>query len=367
MRIIYDLESSAPTFENESITKLKEAGHEVFFYDAYLTNASKYNYQTKHFQMYQRLFDYAEKVQADVILLMAGAQVPEYLIYELKSRPKFNIKIILTMIFRGLDRSLARALAVRELTDMPQIIMVPVAGLISENVIYPENLETVGFDFRKLYMFHEPLDQERIDRNSFDMTTPEAREYFGLPIKGTMIMHGGNFNYIKGSDIFAETVKYLDPNIIVLIHRIQKSGDPDFDNKYFNLAMKNHQNTVVVDKFLDAKDYARINCAPDITVFPHRRVYSYGESGIPGPVAFARKLMVAPNIYYFNEIIRRHKFGMVYEPENPEAMANAIHYVIENYCNIMARADFEGYAKNFMPVADIPLDIINEAIKRGVL
>jgi glycosyltransferase involved in cell wall biosynthesis len=111
---------------------------------------------------------------------------------------------------------------------------------------------------------------------------------------------------------------------------------------------------------MESGQMAYFYVAGDVVLCPHRKLYEYSLSGVPNMAALAKKPMVVPDFYFFNEIIRRFKNGVIYEPENPESMAKAVVYCFENYDKIMTEAKFEESLTGYVDGTDTPLKILKK-------
>jgi glycosyltransferase involved in cell wall biosynthesis len=353
MKILY-LNGGATPIKDKAIDKIRALGHELIFYDPMLDLNEKFKWETRHFQIYQKVLNIAEDIKAD-ILYFSTSVMPEYLLFELKTRPNYKPKIIFHLMLRGLNRSMARCLALKELIDMPQIIRVVANTMIVEGIRFPENMIKVGTNFNKIKLISESFNEESEDLSIFETSQIEARKYFLIEPKEFVILLSGTWAYIKGVDIFIEALKYIEEDIRVIIHRHKFGEDKTLDPDLLQKAYKYHKKIFIYDKWFNSKEYPLLFKAADVIVCAHRKSYEYSESGIPGLAAKAKRLVVVPDFYFFNEIISRYKFGEVYQPEDPISMANTINLVKNSYAKIWSGANFNGVTLDYKEISDIPL------------
>lgn len=356
MKILYFSGNVTPGTDL-SLLNLLKTNHRIYIHNIQETRSEEFNFRTRHFQMYQRLLDRSEELNIDLIYFCVPI-VPEYLLFELKTRPFFKPKIVFPLMLRGLDRSISRCLALKELVDRPEIFKIPTTVMITENLKFPENMYKVDFDFSKLALIHETFSARTEDIESFNSTKEIAREYLHLKNKDFIVSISGSWAFTKGVDIFIEALKYINEDIAALIHKHNYGVDAELPKDLLKSAKKNHRKTIILEQWLSPKVYPYLYLASDVIVCSHKKSYAYSESGIPGMAAKANKLLVAPDFYYFNELIDRFKIGVKYIPEDPLDMARAINYAKENYKSLTENARFDEMVKDYKKEEDVPTEMV---------
>jgi len=354
MKIIYcngDMDNG----KDEAQDKLRAAGHEVIYYNITENERRENLWTIRHFQMYEEILDMAEN--ADVLYFTCPINCPEVFLYNLKTRPNFKAKVISSMMFREVNRSLARAMSIKDLIDMPQFGLMVFSSMLPDSPKLPTNLEKVGIDRNKIMLISEPYNE---DPQLFkEITRKVARNIFNIKQDEKVLLNSGSWNYIRGADLFAEAVKYIDPDIKILLHKNRSTHtDPTLHEGLIEKAKKNHPNTIVIEAWIPRGQMAYFYIASDVVLCSHRKLYEYSVSGIPNMAALAKKPIVAPDFYYFNEIVNRFKTGILYEPENIEDMVKAIHHCFVNYEYMVERAEFEKSLANYIEATDRPLEIL---------
>jgi glycosyltransferase involved in cell wall biosynthesis len=329
------------------LNALKSLGHEVIVYDIHKDAHEEQRFKNRHFQMYSSLLDYANEINADVLYLHDYLNVPEYLLFDLKSRPNFKPKIVFTMMLREVNRSNARALAIKELLDLPQVARVAVYSMVKD-FPYPEKMYVARTNFDKIVNIGEPYNE---NPNSM-VSKKEAREHFGIGEDQFVVLWSGRWIYAKGADIFVNAVRHIDDKFMLLVH--QNPEGMDLVQPTALDIEKLHSNTMIHNVHYDSGEMKYLYCASDLVVCSHRRSYEYSQSGIPGMAALAKAPIVAPDFCYFNEIVNRYKVGTLYYPEDHLELAIAINYMADFYDDIVKNAQFEKSLEGYCFFEDIP-------------
>jgi len=355
MKILY-LNGGATPIKDLAIEKLTKLGHDVIFYDPTIDKSEAFRWSTKHFQMYENVLDKAEDLKVDLLYFSTSVSMPEYLLFELRSRPEFKPNIIFHLMLRGLSRSISRCLALKELVDMPQIRRVVANVMISDRLVYPQNMIDAGTNFNKFLLVNESFNTQSEDLDCFGVSKESARRHFGIPEDAFVVLQSGTWAYIKGVDIFIEALRDLKNNITPVIHKHPYGEDQSLDKDLLAKAKINHPNTIIIDRWLSPMEYPALFRAADIVVCAHRWSYEYGESGIPGIACKAKRPIMVPDYYFFNEIIKRHDVGYCYSPENAFSMAEMIGELKNNYSNVVNNARFDDAIANYgNDISDIPV------------
>lgn len=346
MKIIYFNGNMIPIID-PAIERLRKAGHEVIFYDISAKDeGERTRFHIRHFQMYQNLMDLAES--ADLLYFTCPIGSPEMFLYELRVRPNFKAKIISTMMFRGLDRSKARAQAIIDLINHPQFELMVFGTLIQDGFKWPDTLD--GINKSKVMLVSEPFNEDT--RNFAKISKQNARVKLGIG-DGMYLLWSGSWSHIRGADLFIDAIKYLDDDIKILFHKNVPypvppiNIDPTLRPNLYDDLLANSKNATIMERWIPEGEMAYLYKACDLCILSHRKLYAYSVSGIPNMAASARIPIIAPDFYYFNEIIRRYNVGVLYEPENIQSMVKAIHYAKENYTSIMNQARFEDSLKDY--------------------
>lgn len=339
------------------IKYLQKLGHEVLYYDPMKDPREAYKFNTKHFQMYEGVLNYAEEVKADLLFDMDYLASPEFLLAELKVRPYYKPKVAFQMQFREAHKSLARANTLKELLDMKQVHHTVITNLGVKNVIYPKYVLETGVNLSKIHMINEPyyLMPELYQKT----TREEAKFKYNINRDTFTILFNGRMLWSRGADLFTEALKYIDEDILLLFH--PNFIGADLSPIIVDQVIANHKRTALIQDWLDNEEEAVTIMASDLLVCPHRRIYEYSSTALP-PLAMCVKIpLVVPDFYYLNRLVEEFKIGVTYEPENPQAMAKAINYTKKNYAKIVKEAKFDEGLKNF----EDPVPLYSEAVIAG--
>lgn len=319
------------------IGRLVSLGNEVIYYNFWNDKQEVNKITTRHFQMYEGVLNFAESEKVDLVLFEDNLASPEFLYFTLKARPTLKAKIVFFITFREVNRSIARAIALKELLNLPQIHRVLGTTMISKNFIFPENMIKVGTNLEKIKLVNEPFDE---DLKTFNISKEEARKKFKLRKNDFVALCSGRFNYPKGSDVLANAIKYIDEDIKIFIHYLPEKYWKDLDKESLK-KIKQYKNVILLEKYFEEGTIAPLFVASDICICPHRRFYEYSQSGIPGMAFSASRPIIAPNFYYFNEIVNRNNVGVLYKPEDPKSLAEGINLFRKIYTIIMEIANFK--------------------------
>jgi len=325
------------------IKHLEQLGHDVLIYQPHNNRETEYRIQTRHFQMYEDLLDRAVEHNVDLIYHHDFLSSPEYLLAELKARPNFHPKISFTFQFREANRSKARALVLKELLDSRNIHKAVAVCLMVKNLVYPKNIRDTfsRYNFLKLAIAGETYVEHD---STFTMSKADARKKFGFDEKDFIALWTGRLLYTKGADIFVESLKHVRDDIKIVIQKSIFSDD--MGGSILEEAKKNHENTLVLDQMFPLGTIGPLFIASDLAICAHRRYYEYGSVGVPPNTASAKIPFVAPDFYFFNEMVKEYKMGTLFTPENPISLAQAINYTKNYYQDIMREANFKGFLEN---------------------
>jgi len=158
---------------------------------------------------------------------------------------------------------------------------------------------------------------------SNSITKKIARDKLGLPQDSKILLFFGNISPYKGVDIFADALiklKQIDQSIFGII-----AGKPKNCDNYMQTVrdkLKNESNVIIKDKFIPDNEVEILFKASDCLCMPYRYIYQSGilflaySMGIP---------IIASSAGSFKEEVQNNpSLGIVYEPNNPEKLANAI-------------------------------------------
>ena len=353
MKIVYCGRKPTQGEYDPTIDKIKSFGHEAIFYDFSANENEKNRWLLRHFQMYENVLNYVEEIGADLLYFNDPISCPELMISELKVRPNLKTKITSIQQFREVGRSEARANAIKELLEMPQIAKIFIISPIADNVKFPEKFERTNPDKSKIQIFSEPLNEDLEIFKKLDKE--KCRKDYLFKKDDFVVLYSGSWTYVKGVDIFIEALKYIDKDIKVFIHKNEEgNSDPTLKNtKLLEEARNNHPNIFIYQGRIKSGEMAQIYMAADLVVCPHRKMYEYSTSGMPNMAAMAKIPIVAPDFYFFSEIVNRYSLGLTFKPEDPIDLARAINESRKNYDSIIKNCKFEESIKHYGSANDM--------------
>jgi glycosyltransferase involved in cell wall biosynthesis len=131
-----------------------------------------------------------------------------------------------------------------------------------------------------------------------------AREKLELRNDKKYILFFGNPNYGKGLNLILEKIDSLPKNYSLLISSNLKSSNFDL-----NSLVLDHDQLVLIDRFVNEEEAGLIFSAVDIVCLPYRFSYSYGTSGVLVQAALAGKPLLSSKIIPFKSVIDRFQVG----------------------------------------------------------
>lgn len=363
MKILYT-NGTLRNHNDPAIERIRNIGHAVDYYDSIIDPHMKNLIEIRHFQMYEDILDLVEKENYDLLYFSCPIGVPEYFLSELKTRSNLKTKIISHSSFREINRSLARSLILSELVSMKQFAKMVFVSFFVEDGIYPENFTKANFNFKKLIFFNEPFGMgDKVE--AFNISKEKSRKALSLNQKDFICLLFGSWKYTKGVDIFVDALKYLDEDITVIIqkHNFNFERDGTLSENLKEEAIKNHKKTIFINEYISQENFAKLCISSDVIISAHRKLYEYSFTGIPCNAALAKRLLIAPNFFPFNEIIKRFKIGVTYTPECSSDLATAIHSVRKYYDELILQAKFEESLKSYRDESDFQPEVIKQYTK----
>jgi len=353
MKILYT-NGTLSNSKDPALKQIEALGHTVLYYDSFVSEKNKRLLISRHFQMYEDLFDTAEREDVDLIYSACAIGVPEYFLSELKVRDKLRAKIIAHASFREINRSLARTKVMSELLSMPQFAKMAFTSYFVKDKMFPLNYFKYNFPNEKVIYLEEPFGMGDDVKDFQTTTTEEARKSLNIKSSEFTCSFFGSWKYSKGADIFVEALKHIQKDILVILHKTDYNyeKDPDLAADLINKAVDNHSKILILNDYLSQKDFARLCFASDVIVSAHRKLYEYSFTGIPVNVAMAKKIFVAPDFFPFNEIVNRYKMGLTYYPEDPVELGNAVNSARIIYDNLLNNAEWDKALKDSIIESD---------------
>jgi glycosyltransferase involved in cell wall biosynthesis len=170
-------------------------------------------------------------------------------------------------------------------------------------------------------------DLHKFDPSQFDAA--EARKYFGLPEGKKIVGVLGRLDPQKGQDVLLRAIPKIaaeHPDVLFVIAGDETAGEPGHKKYLEDLcASLNVERYVKFMRFTD--DVPKLMAALDIFTLP-----SFSETyGLVVIEAMAmEKPVIATNAGGVPEIIANGKTGILVEPRNADALALAIHRVLND-------------------------------------
>jgi len=351
MRMLYYNDGNLQVVKRENnliLNGFKENGVDIELYE--LNDKDWYRNKSKHFQVYENFLDYADKTKPDIAFIR-GLSFPEHLLPELQARPDFHSRVSFMFYFRESARSMARAITMKSLLEMPQVKKGFISSMVGKYQDVPNNWKKVNPDKNKYIIVPEVLHETPKD---FKADKIKARRYFGLPEDKFVCLFFGAINYSKGLDILLDAMEYLDDDFELMVQSFTTDFNYDFD--IYRLLGKDK--ITFNNSFIDDESVGSLFSACDLVVLPYRNEYSYSSSWVGRLSALAKKPIVVPNFSPFNIFINKFKTGETFESESPRALADSINRIKLNYGDIMKNALFEQYVDLTLNWTELTQEIV---------
>jgi glycosyltransferase involved in cell wall biosynthesis len=177
--------------------------------------------------------------------------------------------------------------------------------------------------FEKTLALHDGVE---LDGTRCSTTKKEARQQLGLPLDKPLVVYTGQLSAEKGVDVLVRAAPLLKG-----IHVFIVGHEPDWLRQLLRGSQARNVTFVGFRSHSDALLFQR---AADVLVLPHSmkyvhsayytsplKLFEYMAAGVP---------IVASDLPSNREVIRHGQNGWLVEPDNPGALAQAIHRLLED-------------------------------------
>jgi len=152
----------------------------------------------------------------------------------------------------------------------------------------------------------------------------EARKVLDIPAGKKMLLLFGVANPHKGADILFKAMEGLPPKFMVYV--VGKTGGV-YEASWGSIEHLQQQgwkdDLKVVSKFVSEEEMSHFYSACDGVVIPYKRGFATTSVGLIKAVEYG-KVVIGCNQYYIGDHIRKNNLGMVFEPENVEALRHCL-------------------------------------------
>jgi glycosyltransferase involved in cell wall biosynthesis len=156
------------------------------------------------------------------------------------------------------------------------------------------------------------------------LTQAEARIALGIPAGKKMLLLFGVANHHKGADILFKAMEGLNPEFMVYV--VGKTGGV-YEASWGSIDHLKQQgwknDLTVVSKFVSEEDMSHFYSACDGIVIPYRWGFATTSGGLIKAVEYG-KAVIGCNQYFIGSHIQENNLGMVFEPENVEALRHCL-------------------------------------------
>jgi len=175
----------------------------------------------------------------------------------------------------------------------------------------------------KLLTLHDGVE---LDTFSCSITKKKARQRLGLPLDKPMVVYTGQLSTEKGVDTLVRAAPMLKGIHVFIVGHVPE---------WLHRALRETKaNNVTLVGFRSHSDALLFQKAADVLVLPHSmkflhsayytsplKLFEYMAAGVP---------IVASDLPSHREVIRHGENGWLVKPDNPGALAQGIHSLLEN-------------------------------------
>ena len=270
-----------------------------------------YLYKMRDPRIYEEFLLFAKKKGIN-ILLIPRLEFPAFLNYSMMS-VNFKYKIyITTMALELFKPSLTKLTIMKNILLDKKVQGLAIHTAANRHMKVPKKFAINNNLKKKIFFFSEPkyyLDNNFMNKKKYKLSNKFKILFFG------------NFFYGKGLDILVNASKYLNNNIKITI-----AGDPSSLNFSYNIKKK-YKNINLLDKYISDNKMFELFKSTDAVVLPYRKSYCCLSSGVLINSVQAFKPVIVPDIYPFNEIIKKYKIGLKFKVEDVKNLAKSINYL----------------------------------------
>ena len=155
------------------------------------------------------------------------------------------------------------------------------------------------------------------------------------------LLYFGSFFFGKGVDILLKAINSLRINN----YKFTIAGNAqtaNFDIK--DLELNNSIN--FINQYLSEGDVIKLFEKNNVIVLPYRSTYTNDTSGVLVQAAIAGRLVIVPDIFPFNEVVKRYSLGLTFEADSSESLKKVIEEIVNNYEVIYTKAKFRSFVEN---------------------
>jgi glycosyltransferase involved in cell wall biosynthesis len=148
----------------------------------------------------------------------------------------------------------------------------------------------------------------------------EARAALGIPPGRRMLLLFGVAGHAKGSDLLFSALEGVSPAFMLYI--VGQTGGVYQDSWGQVEALKQKgwgDNLQVVSRFVSEQEMEQFFCACDAVVLPYRHGYVTTSGNFMKAIEYSKAIIVSDQ-YYIGEVVREHRLGLVFPPEDVPAL-----------------------------------------------
>jgi len=156
------------------------------------------------------------------------------------------------------------------------------------------------------------------------LSQAESRKVLGIPVDKRMLLLFGVAIRSKGADILFNAMDGLEPKFMVYVVG-QTGGVYDASWGDTEKLMENgwRSDLKIIPRFVSEEEMEQLYSACDGIVIPYRKGFATTTGGLMKAIEYG-KAIIASDQYYMGEIVREHQLGLLFPPEDVEALRRCL-------------------------------------------
>jgi glycosyltransferase involved in cell wall biosynthesis len=293
---------------------------ECLIWDSSCQKDLEYFAQNKDHRIYEKVLDYCYENNPEFLYIIY-LHHPEYLIAELNIM-EYKKKFLKTKIIFGTDWRLtmlsdARIKVTADLLQKDCIHAMVNFSNLGPYAVYPGILYgEVFYNNPKVKLVYSPFLAE-----VHQTSKQEARKKYNLPQNKFIFLYFGSMYYGKGLDILLKAMKRFDhmDNVLLFVSAGKTRLNYDLDFKDFEA-----DNIIWRAEHAQNNELSDIYAVCDVVVLPYRKTYTNCGSSVLIQSCSTHKPVIMPEITPYKQVVTQYNLGHLFEPENEDALFNAM-------------------------------------------
>jgi glycosyltransferase involved in cell wall biosynthesis len=162
-----------------------------------------------------------------------------------------------------------------------------------------------------------------IDNLDIIISKTDARKYLDLPQDRTIFLIFGPNHHFKNLKTIFQAVEKMERDFIFIyagkINRTDENNDPWRLSKKYDW----FENTLIIDRYIPESEIPYYFYSADALILSYKKDF-LGASGVLSYACQFSLPVIAAEVGQMGEFVRKYNLGVVFRPENPESLSEAI-------------------------------------------